>query len=115
MPGLTPIKNALNKAQHDEGRAYDRTYPEWGNIYRTVRLRCRDCDGYMIYYVDKKRNSRYAFCTNECGYTMHADIYKIHKNAVCLALIKQQRTDDLWPFIRTEHGKRERGKSRTKA
>lgn len=95
---IRTVKAMTEAARRAQISEYSRTVPGWGQTWKRVRLRCRECDGYLVY-------SRYknAFCGNVCGFTMKRPQYlSLKAIAVEDALLGYKFSEDIWPYFRIE-------------
>jgi len=97
---IRAVKGMTEAARRAQISEYSRTVPGWGQTWKRVRLRCRECDGYLVY---SRRVKLGPYCTNRCGYTMTRSMYlSLKAIAVEDALMGYKFPEDIWPYFRIE-------------
>jgi hypothetical protein len=97
------IKRAHVEAQRTYYALCARNVPRWGLTYKTTRLCCPDCDGYLIY------GKKGAFCSERCGFTLRRPDYLNEKCRVVFGILVAgpppfgASWNDPWPHFRIEH------------
>jgi hypothetical protein len=98
LPGLNIIEECYERARRRQIWDESMALKDWHELYERLRLRCKKCDGYLVY------SKPMAFCCNtpECQFKYHRRSYVMRKAEIVEGLILNRWPLKTWPYLLLE-------------